>query len=80
MTENYIIIVFEDKVLRNFDSYWIKSVFILNFFMFFEKIDKNFGKKFAKFSTNGFLVLSKQSRTKTKLKDCYINQNQTKTR
>ncbi len=36
MTENYIIIVFEDKVLRNFGSYLIKSVFILNFYVFWK--------------------------------------------
>jgi hypothetical protein len=34
-----------------------------------KKIDENFEKKFAKFSTNGFLVLSKQSRTKQKPDD-----------
>jgi hypothetical protein len=76
MTENYVIIVFEDKVSRNFD-YLIKSVFILNLYIFWEKMIK-IEKNFAKYLTNGFLVLSKQSRTK--LKDCDENQNQMKTR
>jgi hypothetical protein len=40
MTENYIII-FEDKVLRNFDYYLIKSVFIPNFYIFWKKMIKN---------------------------------------
>jgi hypothetical protein len=44
-------IVFEDKVLRNIDSYLVKSV-LYWIFIFFEK-------KFAKFSTNGYLVVSK---------------------
>ncbi len=39
MTENYVIIVFEDKVLRNFDYHLIKSVFIvfMEFIYFFWK-------------------------------------------
>ncbi len=37
MTGNYVIIVFEDKVLRNFDYHLIKSVFIvfMEFIYFF---------------------------------------------
>jgi hypothetical protein len=63
MAQNNTIIVFEDKVLRNFGSYLVKSVFILNFYAFWKKIE-NFEKKFVKFSKNGFLVVWKQSRTK----------------
>jgi hypothetical protein len=57
----------EDKILRNFDYCLIKSVLMLNFYIFFpfEKLDKNFEKKVAKFLRNGFLFLSKQSRTQT---------------
>jgi hypothetical protein len=41
-------------------------------------LKKNFRKKVAKLSKNGFLVLSEQ--TRTKLKDCRKNQNQTITK
>jgi hypothetical protein len=77
MTENYIIIVLKTKFWGILTLIWLK-VFLYWIFIVFEKIDESFEKKFAKFSTNGFLVLSKQSRTK--LKDCHINQNPTKTR
>jgi hypothetical protein len=68
----------ENKILRNFESRLIKSVLILNFYIFVRNLIKILRKKVAKFFPNSFLVLSEQSRTK--LKDCHKNQNQTKTR
>jgi hypothetical protein len=37
--------VIEDKILRNFEPYFIKSVLILNFLYFCEKFDEVLRKK-----------------------------------
>jgi hypothetical protein len=50
--------------MRNFDYCLIKSVLILNFYIFFS-FDKILRKKLQNFCENGFLFLSKQSRTQT---------------
>ncbi len=62
----------------SFEEFWflfdLKS-FYTQFSYFLRNLKKKFQKKVAKLLKNGFLVLSEQ--TRTKLKDCRKNQNQT---
>jgi hypothetical protein len=74
MTENFIIIVFNDRVFRNFDSYFIEC--FCTVFMFLKKLMKFFLKKIVKFSTNGFLVQTKQNQTERLSQKPGPNQNQ----
>jgi hypothetical protein len=44
LTENYVIIVFEHKVLRNSDFCLIKSVIVLSFYIFLRNMKKKLRK------------------------------------
>jgi hypothetical protein len=70
--------VIEDKILRNFEPYFIKSVLILNFLYFCEKFDEVLRKKNWNIFGKWFFGSVKTKENKTE--GCLKKQNQTKSR